>query len=110
MIEVECHISIKKDGICFLDPVKTELLNEIKRCGSLNSAAKKLKISYQHAWTMINEMNNSAPESLVTKQRGGAHGGGAVVTVYGEKILKDYYTIQAQVNKMVNQINVEINL
>lgn len=110
MIEVNCRISIKKDGVSFLDPVKTELLNEIKRCGSLNSAAKTLKISYQHAWTMINEMNSSAPEPLVTKQRGGTNGGGAVITVYGEKILKDYYTIQAQVNKMVNQINVEINL
>jgi molybdate transport system regulatory protein len=110
MIEVECRISIKKDGVSFLDPVKTELLNEIKRSGSLNAAAKKLQISYQNAWTKINEMNNSAPELLVTKQRGGAHGGGAVITAYGEKILKDYYAIQAQVNKMVNQVNVEINL
>ena len=49
MIEVECHISIKKDGICFLDPVKTELLSEIRKNGSLNGAAKKMKISYQHA-------------------------------------------------------------
>jgi molybdate transport system regulatory protein len=110
MIEVECRISIKKDGVCFLDPVKTELLNQIGRTGSLNAAAKQLKVSYQHAWTMINEMNSSAPEPLVTKQRGGAHGGGAAITAYGEKILKDYYTIQAQVNKMVNPINVEINL
>jgi N-terminal domain of molybdenum-binding protein len=110
MIEVECYISIKRNGISFLDPVKTRLLSEIKESGSLNGAAKKLEISYQHAWTMINEMNNAAPEPLVSKQRGGAHGGGAVVTSYGEKILKDYFAINSQVNKVVGQINVEINL
>ena len=110
MIEVECHISIKKDGFCFLDPVKTELLSEIRKNGSLNGAAKKMKISYQHAWTMINEMNSSAPEPLVVKQRGGANGGGADITAYGEKILKEYQLILTQAKKMIDQINVEINL
>lgn len=110
MIEVESQISIKKDGVCFLNPVRTALLNEIKNCGSLNKAAKTLKISYQHAWKMISEINSSAPEPLVTKQRGGAHGGGAEITLYGEKILKDYHSIQAKINKIVSQINVEINL
>ncbi len=110
MIEVECHLSIKKDGTCFLGPVKTELLNEISRSGSLNSAARNLKISYQHAWTMIDEMNRVAPEPLVIKQRGGANGGGAEISGYGKKILQEYRIIQAQVNKVVDQINVEINL
>lgn len=110
MIEVDCHISIKKDGTSFLSPVKTELLKEIVQSGSLSGAAKKMKISYQHAWTMIDEMNRVAPEPLVIKQRGGAHGGGAEISVYGEKILSEYRMIQAQVNKIVAQINVEINL
>ena len=110
MIEVECYISIKKDGVSFLDPVKTGLLNEIIKSGSLSGAAKRMKISYQHAWTMINEMNISAPEPMVIKQRGGTHGGGAATTVYGEKIIREYQMIQAQVKKIVDQINVEINL
>lgn len=71
---------------------------------------KKMKISYQHAWTMINEMNSSAPEPLVVKQRGGANGGGADITAYGEKILKEYQLILTQAKKMIDQINVEINL
>jgi molybdate transport system regulatory protein len=110
MIEVECNISIKKDGFCFLGPVKTELLREIKQSGSLSGAAKKLRISYQHAWTMIDEMNRVAPEPLVIKQRGGAHGGGAEISVYGEKILQEYQMILIQVKKVIDQINVEINI
>jgi len=110
MIEVECHISIRKDGSCFLSPVKTGLLHEIKQNGSLSGAAKKLKISYQHAWTMIDEMNRVAPEPLVIKQRGGANGGGAEISGYGLKILRDYALIEAQVKKLISQINVDINL
>jgi molybdate transport system regulatory protein len=44
----------------------------------LSGAAKKLKISYQHAWNLIDEMNHVAPEPLVTLQRGGTNGGGVL--------------------------------
>jgi len=110
MIEVGCLVTITKDGACFLDAVKVSLLDEIKQNGSLSGAAKKLKISYQHAWTLIADMNRVAPQPLVEKQRGGANGGGAAITSYGEKILGDYRLIEAQVKKMISQINVEINL
>ena len=110
MVEVECHISIKKNGSCFLDPYKTELLHEIMQNGSLRGAAKKLKISYQHAWTMIDEMNHIAPEPLVIKQRGGRNGGGAEISSYGTQILNEFELIEAQVKKLISQINVDINL
>lgn len=110
MIEVECHISINKNGNCFLNLTKIELLHEIMQSGSLSGAAKKLKISYQHAWTMIDEMNRDAPSPIVIKQRGGVNGGGAEISSYGERILREYRQIEAEVNKLVSQINVEINL
>jgi len=110
MIEVECHISIKKDGIMFLNPLKTQLLQEIKKNGSLSGAAKKMEISYQHVWTMIDEMNRIAPSPLVLKQRGGANGGGTAISGYGERMLREYLMIQSEIKKVVDQINVEINL
>jgi molybdate transport system regulatory protein len=110
MIEVEFSISVKKDGIMFLNPLKTQLLEEIKRNGSLSSTAKKMDISYQHLWNMIDEMNRAAQIPLVLKQRGGSNGGGATVTGYGERMIKEYLIIQAEIRKVVDQINVEINL
>ena len=110
MIEVSCQISIKQNGVSFLDPAKTELLREISRQGSLSAAARVVNISYQHAWSLIEEMNRVAPEALVIKQRGVAHGGGAVISGYGERILKEYKLIEGQMSKFVSQINVEINL
>ena len=110
MVKVDCYITIKKDGDCFLAPLRTELLHVIMQNGSLRSAAKKLKISYQHAWNLIDDMNRIAPELVVIKQRGGVNGGGAEISNYGIKILKEYKLIEAQVQKVINQINVEINL
>ncbi len=88
MIEVECLIAIKKDGTNFLNPLKIELLQEIRNKGSLNGASKKMHISYQHVWNMIDEMNRTAPSPLVVKQRGGSNGGGTAVSGYGERMLR----------------------
>jgi molybdate transport system regulatory protein len=110
MIEVEAQIAINRNGVTFLNPVKIALLNEIVKSGSLSSAARKLKISYQNAWTMINVMNLTAPKPLVVKQRGGTNGGGAEISEYGKRIMKEYQQINETVKKVVGQINVEINL
>ena len=40
----------------------------------------------------------------------GINGGGAEISSYGEKILVDYYLLKEQIQKLVTQINVEINL
>lgn len=109
MIEVDCHISISRNGNCFLDKTKIELLYGVIHSGSLNKAARKLRISYQHAWNMIDEMNKSAALPLVIKKRGGANGGGAELSNYGMKIIREYKLIEEQVRKTINQINVEIN-
>ncbi len=110
MVEIQCHINIKKNGTVFIDSPKTFLLRAIDKHGSLSSAAKHLKISYQHAWNMMNEMNRIAPEPLVTKQRGGTNGGGARLTPYGQRVLKEYRYIESHVLLLVEKLNVEIGL
>ena len=110
MVELQCHIHIKKNGTVFLDSPKTSLLRAIDYHGSLSSAAKHLKISYQHAWNMIHEMNHIAPEPLVIKQRGGTNGGGAQLSPYGQRVLKEYSFIEAHVQSLVEKLNVEIAL
>jgi molybdate transport system regulatory protein len=110
MVEIQCHINIKKNGTVFLDSPKTSLLRAIDHHGSLSSAAKLLKISYQHAWNMINEMNNLAPKPLVIKQRGGTNGGGARLSPYGHRVLNEYGLIESHVLLLVEKLNVEIAL
>lgn len=110
MIEIKCHIDILKNGTAFLDGPKTSLLKQINALGSLSSAAKHLKISYQHAWNMVDEMNRVAPQPLVVKQRGGLNGGGALLSDYGKRVIKEYQFIEEHVSRLVEKMNVEVSL
>jgi molybdate transport system regulatory protein len=108
--EVELQIYINHNGQKLLGPGKIFLLREIHRGGSLLTAAKELNMSYQHAWKIIDEMNRVAPSPVVMKQRGGAGGGGAILTEYGKRILSEFVLIENEVGKFLKQLNTEINL
>lgn len=110
MIELEVKISVKRDGEEFLNPLKTALLVEVIHTGSLSAAAKRLRLSYQHSWNLVREMNGIASEPMVITKRGGSNGGGAELSAYGLKILNEYRSICKAVQHTVDQVNAEINM
>jgi|WetSurMetagenome_2_1015567.scaffolds.fasta_scaffold463804_3 molybdate transport system regulatory protein len=108
--EVAVDIYIKRNGKQLLAPGKICLLREIHKGGSLRTAAKELNISYQNMWETIDELNNTAAQVVVVKQRGGLGGGGAVLTEYGKRLLKEFSLIENEVQKFIDRLNTEINL
>jgi molybdate transport system regulatory protein len=109
-IEVELEIHIRRNGSLLFKPAIIDLLKAIQRDGSLSTAAQRTKISYQHAWEVIDSVNHAAPHPIVTKQRGGVGGGGAVLTAYGKSVLKEYDVIEHEVWKFTKRLNAELNL
>lgn len=77
----------------FMGIGRMELLGHIQRTGSINQAAKAMRMSYKRAWELVHSMNTLADAPLVTTQTGGEKGGGAVVTAEGEKYLAHYRTL-----------------
>jgi len=110
MTEVDLLINIKFKDHVFITPKRINLLRMIKQTGSLNAASKAISISYQNAWTVINEMNELAPNPIVIKQRGGNGGGGAEISDYGNLILKEYSFIEQQIQEFTQKLNIELNL
>lgn len=110
MIEVKLPVYIKNKDEVFITPERIHLLKKIKETGSLNAAAKTIPISYQNAWSMIDEMNKLAPSPIVIKQRGGNGGGGAGLSDYGNILLKEYEYIENEVIKFTSKLNNEINM
>ena len=108
--EVAVDIYIKHNGNQLLAPGKIRLLREIHKGGSLRTAAKELKISYQNMWDTIDELNNAASQIVVVKQRGGTGGGGAFLTEYGKRLLEEFEIIENEIQKFINRLNTEINL
>lgn len=72
------------------------LLKPVKEPGSINSASKELKMSYQQAWHYIKSMNELLPLPLIRKQPGESNGSGTVVTRYGEPIIREYEALLEQ--------------
>lgn len=93
---VNGNIEIEKNGECFLNMKRIMLLKLIKEKGSINAASKELKMSYQQAWHFIKQMNELSPIPLVVRQRGGANGGGADLTKFGEKAIFEFEKLMEQ--------------
>lgn len=110
MTEVELYITVKRDGVVIADPEKIRLLRIVRETGSLLMASKKLNISYNKAWRLMDTMNSVVNKPVVEKKRGGVGGGGVIVTDFGNFILKEYEAMEAVVNKFTEKLNTEVNL
>lgn len=82
-----------KHGVA-IGPGKASVLQGIAETGSLAETGRRLGMSYQRVWSLVAAMNVDFVEPLVLKQRGGAAGGGAVLTPTGEQVLALYRAIE----------------
>jgi molybdate transport system regulatory protein len=92
------HLSIRIDlpSGNRIGPGKIALLEAIRSTGSISAAARSIGMSYRRAWLLVEEINQTLREPAVTAETGGAHGGGAVVTPVGEKVVGLYRAIESQ--------------
>lgn len=77
-----------------IGPGKANLLEQIQAAGSIAEAAKRMRMSYMRAWTLVKTMDRCFAEPLVSVARGGAKHGGAQLTPTGRKVLALYRNIE----------------
>jgi len=82
-------------GVSF-GPGKADLLQGIAETGSIAAAGRRLGMSYKRAWSLVETLNGMFRSPLVSATKGGATGGGAVLTPQGESVLARYRAIQAR--------------
>jgi molybdate transport system regulatory protein len=109
-IEIQLEIHIRRNGALLFKPATINLLRAIQREGSLSTAARRMHISYQHAWAVIDSANRAASQPMATKQRGGTGGGGTMLTAYGVTVLREYGDIEREVAKFTKRLNAELNM
>jgi molybdate transport system regulatory protein len=78
-----------------LGPGKIRLLEAIANTGSISQAGRALGMSYRRAWLLVDDMNNCFRDPVIAAQPGGAHGGGATLTRFGEQLVERYRAIEA---------------
>ena len=79
-----------------IGPGKVLLLEAIRDTGSISQAGRSLGMSYRRAWLLVDDMNRCFREPVVTAQPGGAQGGGATLTAFGEKVVQKYRKIETE--------------
>ena len=89
----------------FLLEKRIELLKAIKQTGSINKAATLVPMSYKSAWEAVEAMNNLSISPIVTRETGGAGGGGTTLTNYGENLLTTYSLLKEEQRKFLENLN-----
>jgi len=90
MYELKLRVWLERDGRFIVSDGRARLLREIKETGSLLKAAKKMGMSYRHAWGVLHKIAQSAGGEIVHSERGGKSGGLTSLTPFGEEILREY--------------------
>ncbi len=90
------RLRVVREGEVLLGPGMAELLEAIRRTGSLRVAADGMGMSYMHAWGLVRTMNLGFREPLVTLSRGGAERGGARLSARGEEVVALYREMEAE--------------
>lgn len=69
---------------------KIQLLEHIRDTGSISAAGRAMDMSYRRAWQLVDALNSMFSEPSVTSQRGGKQGGGAILTPFGEELVRRF--------------------
>jgi molybdate transport system regulatory protein len=81
-----------------MGPGKADLLEAIRRGGSISAAARDMSMSYRRAWLLVDAMNRCWREPVVETSPGSARGGGARLSPFGEGVLARYRMLQARID------------
>jgi molybdate transport system regulatory protein len=95
-LQIKGRLWVECEGQTYLSWGRIALLERIDEHGSVSAAAKSMKMSFSHAWHLIEDMNTLAPEPLVEKQAGGRQGGGTWLTPAGKQAVQDFWQLVAK--------------
>ncbi len=99
---------LEKDGKPVFGDGRYELLSLIGDTGSINRAAKELKMSYRKAWGDVKLMEKRFGFKLVGTKTGGASGGGAELTEDARRLLEKYGRFRMGVDAAIEKQFTEV--
>ena len=93
-LETSGHVGVLGDKKC-------ELLRAIDETGSLNDAMKKLGLTYRKTWDNLRRIENELGFPLIKPTRGGADGGGTVLTLEGKIIIAAFAKFHQEYDSII---------
>lgn len=84
-----------------MGPGKAELIARIGRSGSISAAARAMGMSYRRAWQLVEALNETYRQPVVTTAIGGKRGGGARVTAFGERLVAAFRAMEDKASRAI---------
>ncbi|MFH0771989.1 MAG: LysR family transcriptional regulator [Candidatus Omnitrophota bacterium] len=109
-MQVKSKIWFEKDGELVFGIGKSLILKAIGETGSINKAAKKMEMSYRHAWSYVRSAERRLGKPLLIKVKGGKEGGGAVLTDYAKDLVEKFEKLEQDVTAFTDRHYREIFL
>jgi molybdate transport system regulatory protein len=82
---------------------RVRMLEAIDRLGSMNKAAKELKMSYRALWGRIKSTEARIGVRMVITRPGGGKGSGSILTPSGKRFLEKYKLLKDRVVEQADQ-------
>ena len=76
---------------------RLKMLEAIERNGSIQAAAKELKMSYRALWGRISATENRMGRRILNRNIGGASGGGSQLTPFAKILLENFRDIHRRI-------------
>lgn len=102
-MDFRIHASIKRGGIS-VNETLFDLLEQIRKTGSIRQACEEIGISYTKAWTILKNAQTVFGNKLMKTQSGGSGGGGAELTEEGLRFIRSYEEFCGDVDKYASGV------
>jgi molybdate transport system regulatory protein len=86
---------------CGVVPAKIDLLEAIRRAGSLSQGARSLGMSYRRARLLIDSFKGAFREPVTHAVRGGP--GGVTLTKFGEELVDSYRNLEREIGTLATR-------
>ena len=83
------------------------ILRMIQDLGSLNAAAKELKMGYRAIWARVHATEERLGQNLLIKKTGGTKGGGSQLTPLAEELLERFDRIRTNIENKTDLLFAE---
>ena len=91
------RVWLHADGVRMFGPGTHGLLRHVEETGSLQTAARLMRMSYSKAWHLLRETEEHLGLVLVERHVGGVAGGGTSLTPAGRDLLRRFERFTAEV-------------
>ncbi|GAB6904622.1 putative transcriptional regulator, ModE family [Desulfosarcina cetonica] len=95
---------VDREGRIIFGLGRMRILRAIEKCGSLNSAAKELKMSYRAVWGKIKVTEEALGKPLLVKNQGGSAGGGSTLTPYAYTLMERYLELSRIIDNKADDL------